>query len=107
MAKDNRLPLKIIVRKKHAHLEKQNFALRFSRNQCYYKKMKFPLSSAIVQPIVLKTLRVLWLYLGVPFCFSLNNIVPMKFGSLYKIRSIEKNTLFNSNYLQYFASREP
>ena len=51
-----------------------------------------------MQPIGFKTfLQVLWSNLGV-FSFSLKNIVLMKFGSLYKIRTIEKNTFFDSTF---------
>ena len=61
--------------------------------------MKFPPPfSAVVQPIGFKTfLQVLWSNLDASL-FSLKNIVLMKFGSLYKIRTIEKNTFFDSTF---------
>ena len=41
-------------------------------------------------------LRVLWSNLGVSFSFSPKNIIPLKFGNFYKVRTIKKTIFLNS-----------
>ena len=88
------------LRNKHTRQKTKTrlcFVLRFAPNQFFFEKKKryLPFFFAAVQLIGLKTfLQVLWSNLGVPFFPTLKNIVPIKFGSLDKIRIIQRITRF-------------